>query len=219
MGTVSACVKFPITSSGNQNFKLAITGLPASKLSPQPDSDTYLISLQSLKPQQPHVICSYSFEVDDSMPNLLALNCACKTKHNLTANKCQLVVQCDRVLDTELQKRDLLDLSVVVGIDGEVSSVVSKPTAIWNDEKNKMLWKVGTLASNTQSMKFLAQWDVKKQGSTKPTVLIKYRCAELQGSTLNVKALSTTTGDELKIPITASIFSTISVQTQVIESS
>jgi hypothetical protein len=74
---------------------------------------------------------------------------------------------------------DIRDFSVLCTIH-DTAQIVSKPTAIWNQEKHKLLWKVPHLevknvsSDGVANVKFLAQWDVPSRTDTFHPVLAKY---------------------------------------------
>ena len=89
----------------------------------------------------------------------------------------------------------LSEVSFLVGVDGGVKNVQSKPPGIWNGEKSKMLWKVGTLSpSGLKQGKIFAKFDVEGQ-SAPASLAIKFagRGASLLGVDLTTDPQSAVT--------------------------
>lgn len=75
-------------------------------------------------------------------------------------------------------KREITDLSVLASTDGDSAAPLTKPAAVWNPEKKKMMWKVGKVAAG-QAGKLLAQWEVKERSSQFPMIAVKYVYSEM----------------------------------------
>ena len=60
---------------------------------------------------------------------------------------------------------------------------------VWNPEKKKILWKIGTPTS--ASGKLLAQWEVHEQSSNNPAITVRYVHSDSASPAVNVVASGT----------------------------
>ena len=91
------------------------------------------------------------------------------------------------------------DVSILASTEDSVQTVMTKPTAIWNNDKKKMLWRVGTVDSTTTAgeCKLLAQWEVPRRtlllGPQLAPLTVKYQVNDAMSTPLLQWSLVSTT--------------------------
>ncbi|KAF9967642.1 hypothetical protein BGZ70_008769 [Mortierella alpina] len=79
----------------------------------------------------------------------------------------------DKDLEKDKQENvQLTDLSFLMPVSGEVTSVQSRPTGIWNSDSNKMLWDVDSVvmsSSGAEPHKLLARFELNAGAGSGPS--------------------------------------------------
>lgn len=106
------------------------------------DIDTSLLSLTG---GMPVAVIKYQVHVDPEsrnsyLPLQIVPQWKCEPDKTSLVITYQINPEC-KLVTTEANKK-LSDISFIIPVDGEVVNVQSKPTGIWNTEKQRMYWQV-----------------------------------------------------------------------------
>jgi hypothetical protein len=110
----------------------------------------------------------------------------------------------------------ITELSILVTTDDDASAIVTRPTAAWNQEKKKLLWKLPRIelgdSGGQNSVKFLAQWDVDQRSEQVKGIAMKYLCTESRIGSVRVhvgtddQQMVELNGDHCVTQVTASLW-------------
>lgn len=123
-------------------------------------------------------ICSFSAEYDygeDSFAPLPSMRMiACLQLRSTPETTRFMLNSYLEPLDTQNQQIEVIcdEMSILVNVDDKYPSTVqSKPAAVWNESRKRLLWKILAPRPGT-NMKHLAQWNFKYDGTN--SVFAKY---------------------------------------------
>ncbi|KAG9307802.1 hypothetical protein G9A89_023367 [Geosiphon pyriformis] len=84
----------------------------------------------------------------------------------------------------------LSDLSFLIPVDGEVGTVQSNPTGVWNGEKQKIFWQVGDLdISSPERKRLVARFETRHVSNPAPAA-IKFLCKGQLLSNISLEVVS-----------------------------
>ncbi|ORX98270.1 FCH-domain-containing protein [Basidiobolus meristosporus CBS 931.73] len=150
-----------------------------------------LDNLSQLNNQEGALVLKYQTKID---PNSLGkyvpllLKSAWKCEENLTS----LVVQYKPNPDfqTETGEWSLKNLSFVLPVVNTIN-VQSKPTGVWSNEKQRLLWRMNDLNSDEDEHKLLARFETTAKGApTSIAAKFSYNGASVSGLNVQLKSSS-----------------------------
>jgi hypothetical protein len=104
-----------------------------------------------------------------------------QAKLRVLSSQTQMVLAIERSSssDTQIPNTSIGEMQVLATADQDATNVVCKPSAAWNPDKKKILWKVAALEKNEdETRRLLAQWDRSSLGGEVPPILCKFTCPD-----------------------------------------
>jgi hypothetical protein len=132
----------------------------------------------SIDPTSPTPAGKYRIDTKQNLVNNHSLPLKVVAKSRFLPTQTQMVMAVEQMISSV----ELTNPSALISLESEqnVTDIVSKPLAAWNEEKKRLLWKLTDLKSGPN--KYLAQWSVsgRSTNATKP-VAIRYQMGSTTG--------------------------------------